>query len=194
VKRRWLVRTGYAAAGSVAVAIATLLGTDACIQARADGRVFDALADVPPRTTAIVLGAAVHEGRPNHALLDRIDCAYELFAAGRVETLFASGGDGQDEIIARYLIDRGVPAAKIVRDPAGHRTRASMENAAAIGIEDAIICTQRYHQARAIAWARHEGIDAIGWVANRRPLSTRPRDTVRETLARSLAALELLVD
>lgn len=163
-----------------------------CIQARAAGRVFDTLAEVPPRSTAIVLGAAVHEGRPNHALLDRIDCAAELYAAGRVRRIFASGGGGQDEIIARYLIARGVPADVIALDPAGHRTRASMENAAARGITDAIVCTQRYHQARSIAWARHEGIDAVGWVAARRPLSTRPRDTVRERFARSLATLELL--
>lgn len=153
---------------------------------------FDTLDEVPPRSTAIVLGAAVHDGRPNHALLDRIDCAVDLYTAGRITRVFASGGGGQDEIIARYLIARGVPTGVIDLDPDGHRTRASMENAASHGIRDAIVCTQRYHQARSIAWAVHVGIDAVGWVAARRPLSTRPRDTVRERFARSLAALELL--
>ncbi len=89
-----------------------------------------------------------------------------------VARIFATGDDGQDEIIARYLIARGVPAALIDLDPDGHRTRASMENAAAIGIEgieDAIICTQRYPMNqrpalrqsfdRSHKFDRHRGVD-----------------------------------
>jgi SanA protein len=194
VKRRWLFRLGLTAGGLLVLGVVTFLGTNACIESRARGYVFDTLDQLPAKSSAIVLGARVHNGRPSQALLDRIDCAWDLWSAGRVRTIFVSGDGGQDEIMATTLIERGVPAASIVRDREGHRTRATMENAAAIGIRDAIVCTQGYHQARAIAWARHEGIDAVGWRSDRRPYSTRSQDDVRETLARTLAAFELWID
>ncbi len=194
MKRRWLVRTGLGAVAGLVLAAITMFATNACIKARAEGYVFDSLAQLPTRSHAIVLGARVYNGRPSQALLDRIDCGYDLFAAGRVQTIFVSGDGEQDELMANTLIERGVPADRIVRDGAGHRTRATMENAAALGITEAIVCTQGYHQARSIAWARHEGIDAVGWASDRRPYSTRPKDDVREMLARTLAAFEMLVD
>ncbi len=176
------------------LAVVTVFGTNACIESRADGYVFDTLDQLPAKSYAIVLGARIHDGRASQALLDRIDCASDLYTAGRVHRIFVSGDAEQVEIMATTLIERGIPAASLLRDGEGHRTRATMKNAAAIGIRDAIVCTQGYHQARSIAWARHEDIDAVGWRSDRRPYSTRPQDDVRETLARTLAAFELLVD
>lgn len=193
--KRWLKWTGLSAAGVLVLAIVTLLGANACIKRRAEGYVFDTLAELPPRTHAIVLGACVNrDGRPSQALADRIDCAYDLWAAGRVREIFVSGDGEQDEVMAQALIDRGVPADRIARDGGGHRTRATMMNARARGIRDAIVCTQGYHQARSVVWARHLDIDAVGWVSDRRPYSHRPKDDVRETLARTLAMLEIWFD
>jgi SanA protein len=195
VKLRWLKWTGLASAGLLVLAVVTVLGAGACIRNKADGYVFESLDQLPSRTSAIVLGARINrDGRPSQALLDRIDCGYELFAAGRVQTIFVSGDGEQDAVMARALIERGVPAAKVIRDPAGHRTRATMMNARASGIRDAIVCTQGYHQPRSVAWARHFDIDAVGWSADRRPYSTRPKDDVREAFARTLAMLEMWAD
>jgi vancomycin permeability regulator SanA len=177
------------------VAILTVLGANSCIAGRADGHVFETLEEVPARTWAIVLGARINrDGTPSQALLDRIDCAYDLYAAGRVQTIFVSGAHPQDDVMRKTLVDRGVPEVRIVSDGAGHRTRATMENARALGIRDAVVCTQRFHQARSIAWARHLDIDAVGWVSNRRPYSERRKDTTRELLARTLALFEIWVD
>jgi vancomycin permeability regulator SanA len=177
------------------LAIATVLGANACLTNRADEYVFESLDEVPPRSYVIVLGARVNlDGTPSQALHDRIDCAYDLFAAKRVQSIFVSGDGEQDEVMVRTLVARGVPEARIVRDGAGHRTRATMKNAQAAGIRDAVICTQRFHQARSIAWARHLEIDAVGWVSNRRPYSERRKDTTREVLARTLALFEIWID
>ncbi|MBA2544789.1 MAG: YdcF family protein [Deltaproteobacteria bacterium] len=193
--KRWLKWTGLSAAGVLVLAVVTMFGANACIKSRAAGYVFSTLAELPPRTHAIVLGARVNrDGRPSQALADRIDCAYDLWSAGRVHEIFVSGDGEQHEVMAQALIARGVPAARIARDGAGHRTRATMMNAHARGIRDAIVCTQGYHQARSVAWARHLDIDAVGWVSDRRPYSHRPKDDVREALARTLAMLEIWFD
>jgi SanA protein len=192
VKSRWLKRTGIAAGGALVLLVVTVFGANACISGRADDYVFESLAELPTKSYAIVLGARVNlDGTPSQALHDRIDCAYDLFAAGRVQNIFVSGDGKQDEVMARTLVDRGVPADRVIRDGDGHRTRTTMMNARAHGIRDAIICTQRFHQARSIAWARHLDIDAVGWVSNRRPYSERRKDTTREVLARTLALFEI---
>jgi vancomycin permeability regulator SanA len=192
---RWLKRIGIVTGGVAALGILAVLGASSCIANRADGYVFETIEDIPKRTWAIVLGARVnHDGTPSQALHDRIDCAYDLFAAGRVQSIFVSGDGQQDEVMRKTLLDRGVPDAKIVGDGEGHRTKATMKNAAAHGIRDAVVCTQRFHQARSIAWARHLDIDAVGWVSNRRPYSERRKDTTREVLARTLALFEIWTD
>lgn len=196
--KRWLKWTGLSAAGLLVGSVVTVVGANACIKSRAEGFVFATLAELPPRTHAIVLGARVNrDGRPSQALADRIDCAFDLWSAGRIREIFVSGdaSDGnQAEVMASTLIARGVPADRITRDGAGVRTRATMMNAHARGIREAIVCTQGYHQARSVAWARHLDIDAVGWISDRRPYSHRPKDDVRETLARTLAMLEIWFD
>jgi vancomycin permeability regulator SanA len=193
--RRWLKWTGIATGATFVVAIATIVGTNACISNRADDYVFETLAEIPPRSYAIVLGARVNlDGTLSHALHDRVDCAYDLITAGRVQKIFCSGDAEQADAMVRVLTERGIPADKIIRDGEGHRTKATMKNAQAAGIRDAVVCTQRFHQARSIAWARHLDIDAVGWVSNRRAFSERRKDTTREVLARTLALFEIWVD
>lgn len=195
VKLRWLKWIGISAVTMFLLGVVTVLGAGACIRNKADGFVFETLDQLPPKTHAIVLGARINQdGRASQALLDRLDCAYDLFTAGRVQTVFVSGDQPQSELMERSLIERGIPAAAIVRDGTGHRTRATMINARAIGIRDAIVCTQGYHQPRSIAWARHLDIDAVGWSADWRPYSTRSKDDVREAFARTLAVLEMWTD
>jgi vancomycin permeability regulator SanA len=166
------------------------------IVAAADGAIYTSLDAVPPHSYAIVLGAVVRPGGiPSEALADRLDVARELYAAHKVTDIYVSGNGGEDEdgVMARWLVGGGVPAEHIIRDGRGFRTRATMENARAIGIHDAIICTQRFHLPRSIVWAREVGIDAVGLEATYRRYSPHFRDDLRETGARTIAMLELLV-
>ena len=71
-----------------------------------------------------------------------------------------------------------------------------MQNAVAHGIRDAVVCTQRFHLPRAVAWARHLDIDAIGYEAPAERLAypLYRRDQLREAAARTLALFELWAD
>ena len=82
--------------------------------------------------------------------------------------MIASGGvvrkRGYDEphAMAAWLVSRGVKPDDVVVDEGGHRTSATMADAAALGVRSALIVTQGYHLPRSIYFARHVGIDALG--------------------------------
>jgi SanA protein len=173
-----------------AAVVAGLLGVGANLWiARAAGPAFDQALDVPERPVAIVPGAAVHgDGTPSPVLEDRLACALELHRTGRVGRILVSGdaGAGETAAMRRWLVERGVAEASISEDPAGRRTYATMARAAHVfGVQGAVVCTQAFHMARSIFWARREGIDAVGCLADRRryPASNDARELVARTAA-----------
>ncbi|MBX3157092.1 MAG: YdcF family protein [Deltaproteobacteria bacterium] len=184
------------AVGVVAVVGAAVVGS-ACLVRRTSAYIYDPGDEVPARAWAIVLGARVKpEGEPSDALRDRLETARGLFADGHVRQIFVSGDGhrGEDAAMEAWLVAAGVPPARIVRDPRGFRTRATMENAAAHGIREAVVCTQRFHLPRAVAWARHLDIDAIGYESPRLLYPVYRKDRLREAAARTMALVEMLLD
>jgi vancomycin permeability regulator SanA len=165
--RHRLVRLAALASGVVfALVVGSLVLGTCVIKAKASGYIYSEVAQVPKHRWAIVPGAAVQrDGNPSLALLDRIDAARALFAAGLVDTIFVSGdarSRDEDGVMARWLVAHGVPADRIVRDGMGYRTRDTMEDAVRLGITDAVICTQAFHVPRSVAWARHLGMTRPG--------------------------------
>lgn len=161
---------------------------------------YDTVEALPARSVAIVLGAGVYgDGTPSQALEDRLSMALDLYQAGKISRVLVSGDHGKryyDEVnaMSRWLIERGVKPADVFRDHAGFRTFDSMVRARKIfQVEDAVICTQGFHQPRAIFLAREAGIDAVGAPADRRRYADRHVATVRESLARTLAVLDVYV-
>jgi len=193
VSRRTVLRIVLALA---AVTVAAVAFANWAIRRRADGLVFEDALAVPARTWAIVPGAMVHDdGSLSEALEDRVDAARELYALGLVRHIYVSGDGGsndEDGTMARWLVAHGVPASAIVRDGVRYLTRTTMEDAARAGIRDAIVCTQDFHLARSLAWARHEGIDAVGVVADNRWHDHQAKARLREAVARTVAFVELL--
>jgi SanA protein len=159
------------------------------------------VAEAPPRPFAIVLGNKVWpDGTPSGGLVERLEVALELYRAGRVQRVIVSGRviDGlydEPSAMAAWLEARGVPRSAITRDGGGHRTAATMADAAAMGVRQALICTQRYHLPRALYFARHAGLDALGVPAVERPQNAyhATRVFARETLARVEAVIEVAV-
>jgi vancomycin permeability regulator SanA len=90
---------------------------------------------------------------------------------------------------------RGVSPASIVLDPGGHRTAATMAGSAALGVRSALVVSQGYHLPRALYFARHAGIDAVGVPAPSLASGWWPglRGFVRESTARAEALLEVAV-
>jgi SanA protein len=163
-----------------------------------DDIVDGGVADAPLRPVAIVLGTRVLEdGTPAEGLEERLELALQLYRSGRVKRIIVSGAahpDGYDEpkAMAAWLDARGVPATDVTLDKGGHRTAATMANAAAMDVRQALVSTQAYHLPRALYLARHAGIDALGVAAgDRSVMRERVRYQVRETLARAQAVVEV---
>lgn len=161
-------------------------------------RIVPAVEAAPARPWVIVLGNRVFPGNiPSRELGRRLDTALALYRAGRAQKIIVSGRtrSGYDEprTMAAWLVERGVPATDVVLDGGGHRTAATMANAAALGVRSALIATQGYHLPRSLYLARHAGIDAIGVPS--RPsgdsLYRRVWTFFRETTARAEIILEV---
>jgi vancomycin permeability regulator SanA len=153
------------AAGVSAAAVAACAGW---VHSTARGHLFTEDA-VPPRPVALILGAQVYpDGTPAPFLAARLDLGRRLYEAGRVRALLVSGdamAPEYDEPVAmrNYLLAAGVPAEKVIADPAGFDTYDSCARARRIyGVTAVILVTQGYHLPRAVATARALGLDAVG--------------------------------
>ena len=193
-----LARPEVVVLGGIAGPVGLLAAANAHVLAVSRGSWFRAFEDVPRAAWAIVPGARVYpEGRPSTPLAERLNAAVELLGADRVRRVLVSGdaaapeGD-EPEVMARYLEARGVPADRIVRDPAGARTLATMVAAkrlleAAGEAPAAVICTQAFHLPRAVYLARAVGLQAWGFAADRRVDPYAIRNAAREAIARGRA-------
>lgn len=152
----------------------------------------EAVADAPKAQAALVLGAQVYrDGRPSIMLADRVTAAEELYRAGKVDKLLLSGDHGRatyDEVatMKRILLGRGIPAEDIFTDHAGFDTWDSAQRAKRVfDVDSVVVVTQRFHMARALYDARHAGLDATGYVADKRGYgSVMNRLRLREAAAR----------
>jgi vancomycin permeability regulator SanA len=136
-----------------------------------------AVADVPKRDVAIVLGAALRNNgtEPSSYLRWRVQTAVKLYKNGQVEKLLMSG-DGSyvnhDEpaVMQQLAVDLGVPKKDIMLDKFGFDTYDSCSRAKKFrNISSAIMVTQGYHLPRAVYSCRQVGIDAIGVNAESKP-------------------------
>ncbi|MDN5726322.1 MAG: YdcF family protein [Propionibacteriales bacterium] len=176
---RWLVR---GALGLVALA---LLATGALL--------VDGLTDDDPRAdVAVVLGNRIEpDGTPSPQLLIRLERTLELWRRGDVAAVLVSGATGVEgfdeaQMMADWLIVRGIPTRAVVVDNQGWTTRATAQNAAAImrdhGWRRAVVVSQYFHVPRSKLALRQAGVDEVGGVhATRflwRDLYSVPREVI----------------
>jgi vancomycin permeability regulator SanA len=195
---RWL-RWGLIVVAAVVVLAAPSF---AWVRAQASGNLFDE-SNAPTAEVVIVLGAAVEPGStdPKPILRGRLDTAAQLVLDGRARVVLVSGDGGgrsgdDPRVMTDYLIARGIPADRIVGDPYGLDTYDSCLRAKRVyGVDRALIVTQSYHLARAVALCRHLGVDTAG-VGARCECSalTLARNATRDYFASSKAALDAIRD
>lgn len=156
------------------------------------------VADAPPEPVAIVLGAGLNaDGTPKPYLRVRLEDTLKLFDDGKIRAILVSGDHGQvdyDEVAAMtsWLVDRGVPARKVVADHAGFDTYDSCVRAREIfGVRAALVVTQEFHVRRAVFLCREAGIDAAG-VGSAAP-DNDARYQLREVPAAAKATFDVLV-
>jgi SanA protein len=157
--------------------------------------------ELPATKVGLVLGCSelVAGGRKNLYFERRIAAAAELFHAGKVRYLLASGDNSRadyDEPSAmqRALVAAGVPASRIVLDYAGFRTLDSVLRAKQVfGLHELTVVSQRFHNERAVYLARAHGLRAYGYNARdvNGPAALRTR--LREIVSRVVAVLDVEV-
>jgi SanA protein len=180
---------------------AALIGGNLWIVARASGRVFAHVADVPKNDVALVLGTSsrLKGGGENRFFVGRMAAAAELYRAGKIRHLILSGDNRE----ARYdepssmrdaLVKLGLPADAMTLDYAGFRTLDSFARAKKVfGTDRLTIVTDDFHSPRAVLLARHFGIDAYAYHSKPVPMRWSTKTRIREIAARFRALLDLYV-
>lgn len=188
----------------VGAILAVILFCDGFVVGNASGRTYDDPSEIPHNTYGLLLGTTplTGEGEHNYSYENRMKAAEEIYKAGKVDTIIASGGlTPPDKINACVepvamrdsLIARGVPADRIILDYDGNRTINSILNAKEkFNVDRFTIISQKYHNERALFLADRKGISAIGFNAAQTPvLKKRIRNGAREYLARVKMFIDL---
>jgi vancomycin permeability regulator SanA len=136
----------------------------------AGGHLYDERSVTGITDVALVLGAQVSPDgtQPLPFLRGRLDTAADLVRSGRARVILVSGdgmrSDGNEtSVMTSYLIDVGISPDRIVADPSGLDTYDSCRRARQVyGVTRALVVTQPYHLARAVALCQTQGIEAVG--------------------------------
>jgi uncharacterized SAM-binding protein YcdF (DUF218 family) len=135
----------------------------------------------------VVLGAALGpEGDLGAVLAERVLAGVEAWRAGAAPMLLMTGRY-EAELMKRRARKLGVPAERVLVETAALTTRENATGCVAImrahGMERALIVTQTFHRARAVATFRGAGVAAEAWRFVHMP--TRFGMSVREVVARA---------
>jgi vancomycin permeability regulator SanA len=127
-----------------------------------------------PADAIVILGNTVMpDGQPSARLRARLDCALAAYRQKLAPWVIVSGGvgkEGHDEavVMARYLVEHGVPAAAVLVDSAGNDTAASAANIARIASEkklkSVLVASQYFHVPRARLALSRAGVAVAGTV------------------------------
>ena len=138
----------------------------------ARGRIFTEVGNVPKSKVGLVFGTSDRvAGRENLYFRYRIEAASQVWNAGKLETLIVSGDNSsryynEPNKMKQALIERGIPANRIVCDFAGLRTLDSVVRAKEIfGADSILFISQRFQNERAIYLAQANGLQAYGFAA-----------------------------
>jgi len=131
---------------------------------------YSALSSPVATDVAIVLGAAVWNGKPSPIFQERIQHGIDLYQSGRVGYLIFTGGIGKGDSIAEaevarlYAIGKGLPAEKLLTETVSHITYGNLYEACqimkAFKFRNALLVSDPLHMKKAIKIAEDIGIKA----------------------------------
>jgi uncharacterized SAM-binding protein YcdF (DUF218 family) len=146
-----------------------------------------------PSDCAIVLGAAVWDGKPSTAMRERLDIALQVYRDNLVNHIILSGGLGmgdqlsEAQVMKVYLLENGVPETAILMEENSHSTMENLHNSRDImqehGYSNAIVVTHGFHALRSRLMA-----ESIGIPTSVEPVQIRPID-LRYYVLREAAAI-----
>jgi len=134
----------------------------------------------------VVLGAALGpEGDLGAVLAERVLAGVDAWRAGAAPMMMMTG-KYEAELMKRRAVKLGVPAERVLVETAALTTRENATGCVAImrahGMASAIVVTQSFHRARAVAAFGRAGVAAEAWIFPHMP--TRTGMYVREVVAR----------
>ena len=170
------------------------------VEKAAKESIYTSVETIPHNKAALLLGTNPLNrwGRPNSYFTNRIKTASELYHAGKVDYIIASGDNHTKEYdeptaMRDSLMAHGVPEDRIILDFAGFRTLDSVVRAKVVfGCDSLTIISQADHNARALYLAEANGIEAVAISAPLRAgRRVRTRLAIREWLARDKMMLDI---
>lgn len=185
----------------LAVCLISLFLSNYWINSNTKTQLYTDVNEIPFRKVGLVLGASKKtiRGTNNFYFSYRIQAAYELFKAHKVQYLLVSGDNhvkGYDEPsdMREALMALGVPDSCIVLDYAGFRTLDSVVRCNEVFGEDSItIISQEFHNQRALFIANKNNIQAIGFNAQEVNKNYSFKTRLREYFARVKCVLDIYV-
>lgn len=131
---------------------------------------YSRFTDLSGADAAVVLGAAVWDGRPSPVFEERIRHGVTLYQRGQVRALIFTGGVGagerqaESQVARQYAVERGVRESDIHCETVSTITLENLREAKRIidreGFARVLIVSDPLHMRRAITMATDLGIDA----------------------------------
>ena len=142
----------------------------------------------PSLVPILALGARVQGGVPGPMLERRLEHAFRIW---RGQDIIVSGY-GEAEVMAEYLVGRGVPREKIIVEPRATSTNENLENAYAMSNPPYFdVVTSDFHALRTKLWSWHLGIPIRVHPAFT-PWALKPENYLREVLATPHSAARIM--
>lgn len=178
--------------------ITLVIGCNAIINHATVGLTYSSLKQLPYNKVGVLLGTSRYTstGGYNDYYRIRIQAAYQLYQAGKIDYILISGDNAtaaynEPNTIRNDLLELGIPAERLYRDYAGFRTLDSIIRAHDVfQLNKFTIISQAPHNQRALYIAKENQIDAIAFNASSGALYNL-NNQIRELLARVLAVIEM---
>lgn len=180
------------------LALSGIVTAEAYTWLAAKGKNHSSPSELPGDSVGLVLGCSPYVGKyKNKYFTYRIQSAADLWKSGKVSSLIVSGDNrthdyNEPMFMKKALIKAGVPADRIVCDFAGLRTLDSIVRARDIfQAPRLVIVSQKYHNERALAIAKHFDIEATALNAQ---TVTRKKPFIQNWLRERAARVCMLLD
>lgn len=189
----------YGLLALVVFTLTAIFGVNFYVTQQTANKTYDDVTKIPHRKVGLLLGCSRYAGNGQLSTFyrNRIDAAVELYKAGKVDFILASGDNrtpqyNEPKWMHDDLVKRGIPSDKIFMDYAGLRTLDSVVRCSRVFGENKItVISQAFHNQRAIFIANSWGMDAIGFNAKDVQSSSGTTVLFREKLARVLMIIDL---
>ncbi len=169
------------------------------VESSSNGKIYTNIRNIPTGRVGLLLGCSskLSNGKTNLFFKFRIDAAYKLLQAGKIEYLLISGDNSTknyDETtdMQNALVQMGIMPNRLILDYAGFRTLDSVVRSKKVfSAKNIIIISQEFHNKRALYIADAFGISAIAYNAKEVGVYASLKTKTRELFARVKTILDL---